>query len=149
MTAAFSQLLYKVTLNFCILSFNGTLNSRKYRTLFINYDFRWLMVAEIFWKYRSKHWIILDNNSDFQNGAAQAIFHSPRRNTLCTSGCATIVFWGKWAQEMIVHNLKPIENFGDLNVFFFISMAWWLIFGVICPWMDRGWAKFPSKYFVN
>ena len=24
-----------------------TVNSRKYRTLFINYDFRWLMVAEI------------------------------------------------------------------------------------------------------
>ena len=27
-----------------------TVNSRKSRTLFINYDFRWLKVAEIYWK---------------------------------------------------------------------------------------------------
>ena len=31
-----------------------TVNSRKSRTLFINYDFLWLMVTEIFWKERSK-----------------------------------------------------------------------------------------------
>ena len=31
-----------------------TVNSRKYRTLFINYNFRWLMVAEFCRKYRSK-----------------------------------------------------------------------------------------------
>ena len=27
-----------------------TVNSRKSGTLFINYHFRWLMVAEIYWK---------------------------------------------------------------------------------------------------
>ena len=27
-----------------------TVNSHKSRRLFINYDFRWLMVAEIYWK---------------------------------------------------------------------------------------------------
>ena len=33
---------------------NPTVNSRKSRTLFINYDFRWLMVAEIFPKIAIK-----------------------------------------------------------------------------------------------
>ena len=31
-----------------------TVNSRKYRTLFINYDFRWLMVAEIYYQLKQK-----------------------------------------------------------------------------------------------
>ena len=30
-----------------------------------------------------------------------------------------------------------------------MKFTWWPIFGEMCPWMDRGWAKFPSKYFVN
>ena len=51
----------------------------------------------------------------------------------------------------IVHNLESIANFGNLNVFFLISMkfTWRPIFGEMCPWIDRGWAKFPSNYFVN
>ena len=22
-------------------------------------------------------------------------------------------------------------------------------FGEMCPWMDRGWARFPNNYFVH
>ena len=52
------QLLFlglKVTINNIL---GATVNSRKSQTLFINYGFRWLMVAEIFAKQRSKlrHW---------------------------------------------------------------------------------------------
>ena len=32
------------------------------------------------------------------------------------------------------------------NNFFF---TWWPIFGEMCPWMDWGWAKFPSNHFVD
>ena len=45
--------------------------------------------------------------------------------------------------------LWPIVN--NLNVFFLISIrfTWWPIFGEMCPWINQGWAKFPSNYFVN
>ena len=51
---------------------------------------------------------------------------------------------------MIVYDLKSITNFSNINVYF-ISMefTWWSTFGDLCPWMDRGWARFPSNYFVN
>ena len=52
--------------------------------------------------------------SEFENGAAHTIFHSPRRNTLPTSGCATIVFWQIGVLETIVYNLKII--FANLNI---------------------------------
>ena len=56
-----------------------------------------------------------------KNGAAKTIFHSPRRNTLHTSGFATILFWRIWALETIFHNLKSIANLGNLKVFFYIN----------------------------
>ena len=36
-------------------------------------------------------------------------------------------------------------------MFFVISMkfAGWPTFGEMCPWMDWGWARFPSNYFVD
>ena len=57
------------------------------------------------------------DKSHFENGAAQAVFHSPRRNAIPTSGFAPVVFWRIWALETIVNNLKSIANFGNLNVF--------------------------------
>ena len=74
--------------------------------------------------------------------------HAERLHTSC---CATIVLLWIWALETIVHNLKSIANFGNLYVFLYMSMkfTWWPIFGEMCPWMDRGWARFASNYFVN
>ena len=71
------------------------------------------------------HWIILDNKSNFQNGAAHATFHSPRRDTLHNSGCATTVFWRIGALEAIVYNLKSIANFANLNVYLSMKFTWW------------------------
>ena len=55
---------------------------------------------------------------DFQNGAAHAFFHSPRRVTLHTSGYRTIMFWWIGALETIVYDLKSITNFGNLWGFY-------------------------------
>ena len=71
------------------------------------------------------HWIILvqvvDKVSLFWNGAAQAVFHSTRRDTIPTSGFAPIVFLRLWALETIVNNLKSIANFGNLTFFSYIN----------------------------
>ena len=32
---------------------------------------------------------------------------------------------------------------------YIIQFTWWPTFGEMCPWMNRGWANFPSNYFVN
>ena len=68
------------------------------------------------------------------------LYFTLHADTLCTSGRATIVFWQIGALEMIVHNLKSIANFGNLNVFFFISIkfTWWPIFGEIFGWIGGG-----------
>ena len=63
----------------------------------------------------------------FRNGAAQAVFHSTRRDTIPTSGFAPIVFCRIWALETIISNLKSIANFGNLNVFFLYQ---WNLLGV-------------------
>ena len=51
---------------------------------------------------------------------------SPHRNTLHTSGWATIVFWQIGALTTIVYNLKTIANFGNLNVFCYINEIYWV-----------------------
>ena len=68
-----------------------------------------------------------------------------------TFGFRAGVFWQIGTLETIVNNLKSIANFGNLNVFFLISMkfTWWPTFGEMCPWMNRGWANFPSNYLVD
>ena len=30
-----------------------------------------------------------------------------------------------------------------------MKITWWPTFGEMCPWMNRGWAKLPSNYFVD
>ena len=62
----------------------------------------------------------------FRIGATQAVFHSPRRNTIPTSGFAPIVFWLIWSLETIVNNLKSIANFENLKVF---SLYQWNLLG--------------------
>ena len=47
-------LVAKVVLQIMVFNIFTTVNSRKSRTLFINYNFRWLMMAEFFQKYQSK-----------------------------------------------------------------------------------------------
>ena len=73
----------------------------------------------------------------FRNGAAQAVFHSTRRNVIPTSGFAPIVFWQIWALETIVNNLKSIANFGNLNVFFLYQ--WNLLGGRLLVKCVLGW----------
>ena len=73
----------------------------------------------------------------FRNGAAQAVFHSTRRNAIPTSGFAPIVFWRIWALETIVNNLKSVANFGNLNVFFLYQ--WNLLGGRLLVKCVLGW----------
>ena len=91
-----------------------------------------LLHANYALKYTCWAWQVL-----FRNGAAQAVFHSPRRNTIPTCGFAPIVFWQIWALETTVNNLKSIANFGNLNVFFLYQ--WNLLGGRLLVKCVLGW----------
>ena len=101
-----------------------------------------LMHANYALNYTCWAWQVL-----FRNGAAQAVFHSTRRNTIPTSGFAPIVLWRIWALETIVNNLKSMANivnnlksmanFGNLNVFFLYQ--WNLLGGRLLVKCVLGW----------